>query len=750
MPNRRLAVTLLVAVGLWGALTAARDNGSTGLQAQYFTSTDWTGTPAHTGLDREISTRQLSRGWGFVPPDAFSVRWSGYIFVNRSGVHRIATSSDDGSQVFVDGRLVVDNDGTLGLATREASVPLERGSHAIVVQYSQAGGPYELEWEWAYDREPLADVPSWLLSPRSRGYSTLLLFRAIGWLWPPLTVIWIALAGCLVYQLRWWPGRQSYLSGTPLHPRRAAMALAFFVVLTIVQTWPLATSPAHLSRNDNADTMLNEWTLAWVAHQLPQHPLRLFDGNMFYPERNTVALSELLFVQSLMAAPVLWLGASPVLVYNLVLLAGFALTGWAMCLVVARWTGDFAAGLASGAMMAFNAHTLTRLPHLQAQHVEFLPLALLALDALLRRPRWSAALCVSLGFALQSLTSIYLLVFTAIALVVATLARPEDWLGSSFRRLAPKLIAAAALAAIVLAPFLLPYWHLRATGFARSLDEAGFFAAGAQNYLTTPSRFHSLSGVAPALFPGAAAMILTAIAMGSGVAFTDARARMCLAFGAVGVLLSLGPAVAPGYEQLHAALPLLQAIRVTSRFGYLGLVAVAVLGGYGVAELRRRVAASTGWKRAASAAIVAIVAVVALEPLAAPIDYTRFDGISPIYKLPASETDAIVVDLPFPPPESQFRNAPFLLSSTLNWKPLLNGYSGFVPASYVRHYLELNAFPAPTAIAALEAAGVTHVFAHVDQFSPEDVEAIERNPALRLLARDGSVALYRVFFRPRR
>jgi hypothetical protein len=278
----------------------------------------------------------------------------------------------------------------------------------------------------------------------------------------------------------------------------------------------------------------------------------------------------------------------------------------------------------------------------------------------------------------------------------------------------------------------------------RSLDEAGFFAAGVQNYLTTPSRFHSLSGVTPALFPGAAAVVLTAIAIGSRVAFTDARARMCLAFGVAGVLLSLGPAVVPGYEQFYAALPLLQAIRVTSRFGYLGLVAVAVLGGYGVAELRRRIATSTGWKRAPAAATVAIVAVVALEPLAAPIDYTRFDGLSPIYKLPASEPDAIVVDLPFPPPESQFRNAPFLLSSTLNWKPLLNGYSGFVPASYVRHYLELNAFPAPSAIAALEAAGVTHVFAHFDQFSPERAEAIERNPALRLVAQYGSIALYRV------
>ena len=383
--SRRLGTILLLLVGLWGALAFVHYSfrSSAGLRAQYFASTDWSGTPARARLDREISTRQLSRGWGFAPPDTFSVRWSGYLFVDRSGVRRMATSSDDGSQVYIDGRLAVDNGGTHGLATREARILLDRGAHAVVVQYSQAGGPYELSWQWGEEQGPLTDVPGWLLSTRPRGYSTLLLLRAVGWLWAPLTILMVAVAGRVAYQHDYWPRRAPDLRHPGLQPRRAGLALALFVLLTIVQTWPLATSPARLSRNDNADTMLNEWTLAWIAHQLPRHPLQLFDGNMLYPEPNSVALSETLFVQSLLAAPILWLGGSPVLAYNLVLLAGFALTAWAMCLVVARWTGDFPAGLAAGAMMAFNAHTITRLPHLQAQHAEFLPLALLALDALL-------------------------------------------------------------------------------------------------------------------------------------------------------------------------------------------------------------------------------------------------------------------------------------------------------------------------------------------------------------------------------
>ena len=102
-----------------------------------------------------------------------------------------------------------------------------------------------------------------------------------------------------------------------------------FVLLAIVHTWPLVTEPGTLSRNDNGDAQLNEWIVAWIAHQLPRNPLQLFQGNIFYPAKDVIAFSEPLVVPALMAAPALWLGASPVLAMNLLMLLGFALTGLA-------------------------------------------------------------------------------------------------------------------------------------------------------------------------------------------------------------------------------------------------------------------------------------------------------------------------------------------------------------------------------------------------------------------------------------
>ena len=233
-------------------------------------------------------------------------------------------------------------------------------------------------------------------------------------------------------------------------------ALALFALLTVVHTWPLATGPATLSRNDNADTVLNEWILAWVAHQLPRAPLRLFQGNIFHPEPDTLAFSEHMVVQSVMGLPFFSLGASPVLVYNLLLLSGFTLTAWMMYLVIARATGDALAGLVAGSLAAFNSHVFTRLPHLQALHVEFLPLAVLALHTLLVRPSLRNAIGLGVLFALQGLTSNYWLAFITLAFVAAGLVRPGEWTGARLPRAGLMLVLAAAVALILAVPFLLP------------------------------------------------------------------------------------------------------------------------------------------------------------------------------------------------------------------------------------------------------------------------------------------------------
>ena len=98
---------------------------------------------------------------------------------------------------------------------------------------------------------------------------------------------------------------------------------------------------------------------------------------------DALAFSEPLIVPAVLGSPVRILGGSPVLVHNLLLIAGLALTMLGGYALAYHWTRDPLASLVAGAAFTFNTQSLTRLEHLQAAHAYGVPLALLAADRLI-------------------------------------------------------------------------------------------------------------------------------------------------------------------------------------------------------------------------------------------------------------------------------------------------------------------------------------------------------------------------------
>lgn len=537
--------------------------------------------------------------------------------------------------------------------------------------------------------------------------------------------------------------------------RRGAALLALFAGLAVLHTWPLATDPARLSRLDNGDTALNTWIVAWVADAVARDPLHLFHAPIFYPEPYTLAYSEHMLAPSLLGAPLLWAGASPVLVYNLLVLTGFALSGWAMCLVVARWTGSTAAGVVSGMLFAFNAQQLVRLPHLQALHVEFVPVVLFAFDRLLSAGRDEAdaaatrvrdTVLLASAFVVQALCSNYTLVFVSGALVMAAAVRAPEWLAPGRRARAAALLCAGAAAVVLLAPFLWPYYAVsRDQGLTRSLDEVRLYSAGLLDYLTTAGRLHyewwshRFYEGRTSLFPGITAMALSAAALSAPGAWRDARVRMIAAIGAAGVLLSFGPGL-PGYAWLHDTVPLLEGIRAAARWGFLLLTAVAVLAGYGVARIERR------WRGSAHlpALIVAIAGAVTIEALRAPMGFVPFHGIPPIYDRLRTEPDAVVVEIPLFHGVRVGGNARYLVPNTRAFRPLVNGYSGFEPAAFRARAERWRAFPSEAVLDEMAAIGVTHVMVHTGEVDEDTAQAVRAAARLVVVEGDGERVLYRL------
>jgi hypothetical protein len=469
--------------------------------------------------------------------------------------------------------------------------------------------------------------------------------------------------------------------------------LASFVLAAVLHTWPLAAAPGWWSRIDNADTALNALAIAWVGITIVRAPTTLFDGNIFYPEPRTLAFSEVMLPQALLGAPRTWTGADPILVYNLLVLAGFALSGFAMAWLVSRWTADCASGVVAGLAYAFNAHTLVRFSHLQAMHVQYLPIVFSALQLAIERTRARWVLLLALALVLQSLTSNYLLVMSAVAVIAAVAVRPEAWRPLPLLRLA----GAAALASMALAPFLYQYWLAHTQqGLVRTFDDVAAYSGTWRDWLATGSTVHFERWSRPwfaqstsANFPGFTVALLALICILRGEAWRDPRARIALAAGGSGAALAFG-ANLPGYHGLYELVPILEGIRVVSRFGWLALFALPILVGFTLAAWRRGLGKVAGATLAATAALL-----VTVEALRAPLTFTIYEGIPRIYDRVAATDGIVLAEVPFPPRELTKDNGPSVLYAAWHLKPLLNGYSGFTPASYARHEAVMRRFPSP-------------------------------------------------------
>lgn len=67
--------------------------------------------------------------------------YRGYISVNWPGLYTFETESDEGSRVYIDDQLVVDNDGLHGMRSASGAVALYSGMHELRVEYFEAIGP---------------------------------------------------------------------------------------------------------------------------------------------------------------------------------------------------------------------------------------------------------------------------------------------------------------------------------------------------------------------------------------------------------------------------------------------------------------------------------------------------------------------------------------------------------------------------------------------------------------------------------
>jgi hypothetical protein len=498
-------------------------------------------------------------------------------------------------------------------------------------------------------------------------------------------------------------------------------AAAILITLSVVvATWPFAIRLSE-GVTDLGDPLLNSWALAWVAHSFAHAPLDVFNGNIFYPETGTLAYSEPMLAPALLLAPVHWLGGDPILAHNLLVLIGYAGSGFLMFLLVRGLTGQDGAALVAGVMFAVLPMRTEVFAKVQLQ-MTFWPVALLCLHRISQSEtpmRWAMALGVAV--AIQAYSGVYVAAYGTVTLVVVGAA--TWWFAKPGRRqqVAIGLGVGAVTAVILTAPLALAFRSASATVGERTLEGLRPYNAEWRDY----RRSHpeqavwgdpSQPGIGERrLFPGVVAATL-------GLAGVVAGGPMGAAYGAAAALnayASRGSSIAL-YRWAFTHVGPLRAFRVPARFGLLVGLALAVLSGLAVARLSR------GRSRSVVLVIVSacVAGSVAEGRIRSPELASPGERQPTVYQWLARQPRGAVCE--FPVGQLRGRSGPqdptYMYYSTRHWQPLVNGYSGFAPPSYFELLDQLAGFPDERSMQTLLQRNVNYLIVHERYYASGNFE----------------------------
>lgn len=108
--------------------------------------------PVATGLVERIAFAATTSAWEGAPAsltDRYAAMFEGALLVRDAGRCTLTLRSDDGSRLYVDGSLVIDNGGNHSMRSASATLPLSEGLHDIRIEYHENDGDAGLELLWA-------------------------------------------------------------------------------------------------------------------------------------------------------------------------------------------------------------------------------------------------------------------------------------------------------------------------------------------------------------------------------------------------------------------------------------------------------------------------------------------------------------------------------------------------------------------------------------------------------------------------
>jgi len=121
-----------------------------------------------------ISTRQAWEGLSDNFKDTYASRHTGYIYISTSGSYTFYLKSDDGSKLWINKQLLIDNDGLHGMREKKSTLSLEEGFHTVRIEFFENKGGAGLIFSYKSKTFNKCVVPASVLFQSTRNLTPIL------------------------------------------------------------------------------------------------------------------------------------------------------------------------------------------------------------------------------------------------------------------------------------------------------------------------------------------------------------------------------------------------------------------------------------------------------------------------------------------------------------------------------------------------------------------------------------------------
>ena len=543
--------------------------------------------------------------------------------------------------------------------------------------------------------------------------------------------------------------------------RELLLASLVAVVLAVLHTWPLGLDLSdHFPAIGYGDPYITSWWIAWDGYALLHQPLNFFDANVFWPLKDTLAMSD----ATIGYTPFALIGSGAVAAvvrYNLLIIFSYALGFVGTYLLARELKVSPAAAAVAGAIFAYAPFRMDQATHLQILSSGGIPLALFVLlRGYKSGSTWTvfvgwlvATWQLSIGFSLGIPFGYLLGALGVIAFCV--------WLVRKRPRLPASMVKVTAIGMLIFTAYgalqALPYLQLTSEfpeGRRTEADIAfysppprGLLSAPPGNLLwgkTTESFRMTIDRAdEKSYFPGALPVVL-AVAGLTAVGWSRSL-RLGLGVGVVGTtLLALGYGVPGGrwmFGILFRYFPGWEATRTPGRLMTLTTLGLALLGAIGAERTRRQLVPKI---RSARAPLLASCAVVAL---AGGIVVEGSGSIPQTEVKPVPPGQIGVPGPQFHIPSDEISDRYYMLWSTEGFPPIVNGEGAFGPPFRAEIRAVTVNFPDQASVEYLRSHGIVSIVFHPDLAVGTQWEQVPTRPVegLPLTRTDtGGVIVYRI------